>query len=106
MQAHAILAPRDLGWIRAALGYGRDDDGVTRLAGVGGDDDAITDAEVRVGGEPAVYCDRAYARLLSRRGVERDGEEDDAQRCRTPLAQCAVSVSASRVSASVYDGSA
>jgi hypothetical protein len=62
-----------------------------------------------VGGEAAVDRDRAwrilrapalntgYVRVLRRRRLEGDSEEDDAQRCRTPLAQCAVSVSASRV---------
>jgi hypothetical protein len=106
MHADAVLAPRDLGGIGAALGDGGDDDRVSGLARRGRDDDAITDVEARVCGETAVYRNAAYVRLLSRRRLEGDGEQDDAQRCRTPFAQCAVSVSASRVSTSVYDGSA
>jgi hypothetical protein len=57
MQADTVLAARDLGGIGTTLRDGGDDDGVAGLARIGGDDDAITDAEVRVGGEAAVYCD-------------------------------------------------
>jgi hypothetical protein len=56
MHADAVLAPRDLGGIGTALRDRGDDDRVARIAGVGGDDDAITDAEMGVGGEAAVYC--------------------------------------------------
>jgi hypothetical protein len=98
VQPDAVLAPRDLGGIGAALGDGGDDDGVAGLAGTGGDDDAITEVQVRVGGEAAVYCNGARrvlrvatrdgarrvlrgamrnatsARLLRRRCLERDGK--------------------------------
>ena len=53
-------AARDLGGIGAALRDGGDDDRVAGLAGTGRDDDAITDVEMGVGGEAAVYCDRAW----------------------------------------------
>jgi hypothetical protein len=56
MEADAVLAAGDLGGVGAALGDGGDDDGVAGLTGAGRDDDAITDAEMRVGGESAVYC--------------------------------------------------
>src|SRR6185369_8237418 len=107
VQSDAVLSARDLGGVGAALGDGGDDDGVAGLAGARRDDDAITDAEMRVRGEAAVYCDRAWRvlrvatrdrawrvlqvatrdgawRVLRRRCLKRDGEQDDAQRCRTP----------------------
>jgi len=70
MKPHAVLAARDLGGIGTALRDGGDDDGVAGFARIGGDDDAITDAEVRVRGEAAVYCDGAW-RVL--RVATRDG---------------------------------
>ncbi len=83
--ADAILAARDLGGIGATLHDGGDDDGVARLAGSGGDDDAIADVELRVGGEAAVYRDRAWRvlraathgarRVLRRCGARRGSEQ-------------------------------
>ena len=91
MQADAILAPRDLGRVRAALGDCGDDDGIAGLPGGSRDDDTVTDPEMRVGGEAAVYRDGAC--LLRRRSRQGDGEQEkgrepndhgDAEGARTP----------------------
>ena len=101
MQAHPVFAARDLGRIGAPAHDGAHDHRVAQCFRSGRDDDAVAETKPGVGGEPLVYRYGTLPAENWRRGDEQ--KERELQR-RADELQCAVSFSASRVSASVYDG--
>lgn len=101
VQAHAILAARDLGRVGAPAHDGADHDRVTLGFRRGRDDDPVAEMQPGVGGEPFVDRDASLCRQ------DRRGEDEQQERVlqrRADALQCAVSFSDSRVCASVYDG--
>jgi hypothetical protein len=109
MQPDVIFLPRDLGGIGATANDRGDDDGVSAHAGCGCKNDAVPHTEARVGRELLVhsYASRCAALQRNREQAEKR-KNQDVRACaaeRACLAQRAVSLTASRVSSSVYDGS-
>ena len=102
VEADAIFAAGDLGGVGAAADDGADDGGVARRVRRGRQHDAVAEPETGVGGESLVDRDRTGALRGEGNGEERDEQQCAGQR-RAEVLQCAVSFSAPRVSASVYD---